>query len=58
MPNSPLSSDNGQNSDQGIFNFWISGQSLINKNCHKFRGSHDIIKKLGAVTKLEKKITT
>ena len=24
----------GENSDGGIFDFWISGQSLIKENCH------------------------
>ena len=44
----------GQNSDWGIFSFWISGQSLINKSCHNSRTSNEIEMKLGLVTKLEK----
>ena len=38
---SPHSPDIGENADGGIFDFWISGKSLINKNCHE----------LGQVTK-------
>ena len=39
MPQSP---DNGQNSDKGISDFRISGQSLIKGNCHNSRISDDI----------------
>ena len=52
MPQSP---DIGQNSDGGIFNFWISGQSLMKENCHNFRASDDIDMKLGAVAKIDKR---
>ena len=47
----------GQNSDWGIFSFWISGQSLINKSCHNSRAGNEIEMKLGLVTKLEKRNT-
>ena len=52
MPQSP---DIGQNSDGGIFNFWISGQSLMKENYHNFRASDDIDMKLGAVAKIDKR---
>ena len=45
----------GQNSDGGISDFQISGQSLIKENCHGFRTSDDINMKLGAVTKHDKR---
>ena len=48
----------GQNSDGGISDFWISGQSFIKKNCHKSRISHDIDIKIGPVTRLDKGNTT
>ena len=51
MPQSP---DIEQNSDRGIFNFWISGQSLTKVNCHNSRTSDDIEMKLVPVAKLEK----
>ena len=56
----PQSTDIGQNSDGGITNFQISGQSLIKENCHNSRASTDIDMKLGPVTKLdmENKITS
>ena len=53
--NLPQSPDIGQNSDGGISNFWISGQSLIKENCHKLRTSDDIDMKLGPLTKLDKR---
>ena len=53
--NFPQSSDIGKNSDRDIFNFWISGQSFINKNCHNSRTSHDIDMKFRPVTKLDKR---
>ena len=56
--NSPQSSDIGQNSDEGISDFRISGQSLIKRNCHNSRNIDDIDMKLGLVTKLEKNKTT
>ena len=43
-----------QNSDRGISDFGISGQSLIKENCHNSRTSYDIDMKLGSVTKLDK----
>ena len=49
--NSPPSPNIGQNSDEGISDFQISGESLIKENCHKSRTSDDIHLKLGAVTK-------
>ena len=55
IPNSPQSPDIGQNSDGGISDFWISGQSLIKENCHNSRTSDDIDMKLRPVTKLDKK---
>ena len=49
------SQDTGQNSDWGIYDFQISGQSFISKN---FRNSsHDTDMKLGPVTKLDKRNT-
>ena len=55
IPKSSQSSYVGQNSDGRIFNFWISGQFLIQENCHNSRTSNDIDMKLGAVTKLGKR---
>ena len=49
------SPDIGQNSDEGISGFRISGQSFIKENYHNFRTSEDIDMKLGPVTKLYKK---
>ena len=57
IPNSPQSPYIGENSDGGISNFWISGQSFINENCYNSRTSHDTDMKLGPVTKLDKKNT-
>ena len=51
-PNSSQSLDIGQNSDRGIFDLRISGQSLINENCLNSRTSNDIIMKRESVTKL------
>ena len=58
MPNSPQSPDIGQNSDGGIFDFRISGQSLIKENCQNSRTSDDSDMKLGPVTKLDKRNKT
>ena len=58
ISNSPQSLDIGQNSDGGISNFRISGQSLIKENCHNSRTGGDIDMKLGLVTKLDKKNKT
>ena len=43
-----------KNSDRGISNFRISGQSFKNENCQNPIASHDIDMKLGPVTKLDK----
>ena len=49
------SQDTGHNSDWGIYDFQISGQSFM---CKKIRNSsHDIDMKLGLVTKLDKRNT-
>ena len=55
IPNSSKSPDIRQNSDEGISDFQISGQSLIKRNCHNSRTSDDIDMKLGPVTKTSKK---
>ena len=47
-----------KNSDGGISDFGISGQSLIKENCHNSRTNDDIDMKLGPVTKLEKRNKT
>ena len=52
------STDIGQNPDDGISDFWISGQSLIKENCRNSRSSDDIDMKLGSVTKLYKRNKT
>ena len=51
------SPDIGQNSDGGISDFRIPGQSLIKENCHNSRTSGDIDMKLGPVTKPDKRNT-
>ena len=51
----------GQNSEGGISDFRISGQSFIKENCHNSRTSDDIDDidmKLGPVTILEKRNKT
>ena len=58
IPNSRQSPDIGQNSDEGISDFRISGQSLIKVNCHNSRTSDGIDMKLGPVTKLDKRNKT
>ena len=55
MPESP---DIGENSDRGISDFRISGQSHIKVNCHNSRTRDDIDIKLGPVTKLDKRNKT
>ena len=55
IPDLPQSPDIRQISEGGISVFRISGQSLINGNCHNSRTSDDIEMKLGPVTKLDKK---
>ena len=44
------SPDSGQNSNGGISNFWISGESSMNESGHNSRTSHDIDMKLGPIT--------
>ena len=51
MPQSP---DIEQNSNGGISDFQISGQSLIKENCHDSRTSNDTDMKLGPVTKINR----
>ena len=58
IPNSLQSPYIGQNSGEGIFEFQIFGQSLMNKNCDNSRTSNDIDMKLGPVTKCDKRNTT
>ena len=48
----------GQNSDRGISDFRISGQSLIKENCHNSRTSNDIDINVGPVTKHDKRNKT
>ena len=57
IPNLTQPRDIGQNSDGGISDFRISGQSFINENCHNSRTSDDIDMKLGPVTKNDKRKT-
>ena len=52
------SPDIEQNSDGGISDFRISGQSITKRNCHNSRTSHDIVMKLWPVTKLDKRNKT
>ena len=54
VPYSSQSLDIGRNSDEGISDFRISGQSLIKINCLNSLTSDDIDTKLGSVTKLDK----
>ena len=58
IPNSLQSPNIGQNSDVGISDFRISGQSLIKENYHNSRTSDDTDMKLGAVTKIDKRNKT
>ena len=58
MPNLPQSPDIEQNSNGGISDLRISGQSLMKENCHNFRTCYDIDMKLGPVTKLDKRNKT
>ena len=55
ITNSSQSPDIGQNSDRGISDLRISGQSLIKENCHNSRTSDDIDMKLGPITELDKR---
>ena len=52
------SPDIGQNSDGGISDFQISDQYLIKRNGNNSRTSDDIDRKLGQVTKLDKRNKT
>ena len=52
------SPDIGENADEGVFDFQISGQSLTKQNCPNSRTSDDIDMKLGPVTKLDKRNKT
>ena len=45
----------GQNSEEGISDFRIYGQSLIKRYCHNSRTSDDIDMKLERITKLDKR---
>ena len=58
IPNSSQSPDIGQNSDVSISNLRISGQSLINENCHNSGNNSNIQMKLRPITKLDKRNTT
>ena len=51
IPNSPQPTDIDENSDGGISDVRISGQSLTKGKCHNTRISDDIDMKLGPVTK-------
>ena len=51
------SPDIEQNSDVGISDYRISGQSFTEQNCLNSRISNDIDVKLGSVSKLEKRNT-
>ena len=55
---SPQSADIGQNSDRVIFDFQISGQTLIKENCHNYRTNNDINTKIGSATKIKKRNKT
>ena len=55
IPYLSQSSDINKSSDGCISDFWISGQSLIKRNCHTSRTSEYIDMKLGPVTKLDKR---
>ena len=50
----PYSPDIGQNTDNCITDFRISGQPFIKVNCHNSGTSDDIEMKLAAVTKIDK----
>ena len=58
IPNLSQPLDIGENSDGGISDLQISGQSLIKENCHNSRTSEGIDMKIGLVTKLDKKNKT
>ena len=54
----PQFSDVRKNSDVGISDFQISGQSLIKENCHNSKTSDDIDMKVRPVTKFDKRNKT
>ena len=58
ISNFPHSPNIGQNSNGGISDFRISGQSLITENCHNSRSNNAINMKLKPVTKLNKRNKT
>ena len=58
IPNLSKSPDIWRNSDRGISDFRIPGQSLIKGNCHNSRTSDDIDMKLEPVIKLDKRNKT
>ena len=47
LPNLPQSPDNGQNLDESISNFQISGQSFMKDNFYNSKGINDIDMNLG-----------
>ena len=51
----PQSLELGENEDGRIFDFQISGQSLIKANCSNSRNSDAVDLKLGPVTKMKRK---
>ena len=51
----PQSSNVGKNSDGGISDFRISGQSFMKENCHNSIDSDNIDRKIGPVTKIDKR---
>ena len=53
--NIPQSPDIGQNSDRGISDLEISGQSFTKENCHNSRTSNDIDTKFEPVSKCNKR---
>ena len=55
IPYLSQSPDIGENADEGVFDFQISGQSLTKQNCRNSRTSDDIDMKHGPVTKLDKR---
>ena len=58
VPNLPQSPDIGKNSEVGMSDFPISGQSLITESCHNFRTIDDIHMKLWSVTKFDRRNNT
>ena len=58
FPNSSQSPDIRQNSDGCIYDFLISGQSLIKENCYNSRTGDDIDMNLELVIKLDKRNKT